>query len=192
VLASVGFLFQLAHTVLPSVFVLYTGFRYGWTPLIMGFAMMATGAANIVVQSLLVGRVVGKIGERGALIAGLSAFGVGFLIYALAPTGWLYLIGTPVFAFSALVQPGLQGLMTRRVGPSEQGQLQGANSSITGVVALIGPALFGLSFAFAVRHDATLHLPGLPVLIAAALVGLAVLLTVLAVPKPSPAPAEAG
>ena len=29
-LATVGFLFQLAHTVLPSIFVLYAGFRYHW------------------------------------------------------------------------------------------------------------------------------------------------------------------
>ena len=187
VLATIGFLFQLAHTVLPSVFVLYVGFRYHWSPATMGLAMMLTGASNIVVQSLLVGRVVARIGERGALLVGLVTFGVGFLIYGLAPNGWIYLLGAPVFAFSALIQPGLQGLMTRRVGPSEQGQLQGANSSIVGIVALIGPSLFGLSFAFAVRHDASLHLPGLPILIAASLCAAAVILTLTAVPKPVPA-----
>ena len=149
--------------------------------------MMLTGASNILVQSLLVGRVVAKIGERGALLVGLATFGLGFLIYGLAPNGWVYLCGAPVFAFSALIQPGLQGLMTRRVGPSEQGQLQGANSSIVGIVALIGPSLFGLSFAYAVRNNASLHLPGLPILLAAALVGLALLLTTVAVPKPAPA-----
>ncbi len=190
VLATVGFLFQLAHNVLPTVFVLYAGYRYGWSPFIIGLTMVATGVANIIVQSLLVGRIVARIGERGALIAGLTAFGLGFLIYALAPVGWIYVAGAPVFAFSALVNPGLQGLMTRRVGPSEQGQLQGANSSIVGIVALIGPSLFGITFAFAVRHDATLHLPGLPILIAAALAGLAALLTFVAVPKPAPAAAH--
>ena len=35
--------------------------------------------------------------------------------------------------------PGLQGLMTRRVGPQEQGQLQGANQSLQGIAAIIGP-----------------------------------------------------
>lgn len=186
-LASIGFLFQLAHTVLPSIFVLYVGFRYGWSPGTMGLAMMLTGACNILVQTLLVGRIVGWIGERGALLFGLAAFGLGFLIYGLAPTGPTYLLGAPVFAFSALIQPGLQGLMTRRVGPSEQGQLQGANSSIAGIVALIGPSLFGLSFAYAVRHDSTLHLPGLPIFLAAGLCVLAIVLTVVAVPKPAAA-----
>jgi len=46
-LASIGFLFQLAHTVLPAIFVLYTGYRYGWTPGFMGLTMMATGLAGV-------------------------------------------------------------------------------------------------------------------------------------------------
>ena len=59
------------------------------------------------------------------------------------------------------MQPGLQGLMTRRVGPQQQGQLQGANQGLQGVASVAGPMIFGLTFAWAVRHDATLHAPGL-------------------------------
>ncbi len=191
-MAVVGGLFQLAHVVLPTVFVLYTGFRYGWSPAVVGLAMALTGAINIVVQTQLVGRIVKKLGERGALLAGLMASSLGFLLYGLAPFGWANLMVMPVFAFSALVQPSLQGLMTRRVGPSEQGQLQGANSSIVGITALIGPSLFGLSFAFAVRHDAVLRLPGLPLFIAAGLTGLAALWVIKAVPGNKPAVAVAG
>ena len=63
--------------------------------------------------------------------------------------------------------PGLQGLMTQRVGPSEQGQLQGANQSLAGLASVIGPSIFGLAFAWAVRHPA-LGLAGLPLLEASA------------------------
>lgn len=172
-LAGVGFLFQLAHNVLPSVFVLYMGFRYGWGPQTVGLTLMASGVAGIIIQAVVVGPAVKTFGERGALLIGLFSGFVGFMVYALAPTGLLYLCGLPIFAFSGLIQPGLQGLMTRRVAPNEQGQLQGANAALMGVSSIIGPSLFLLPFAFAVRHDATLHLPGLPVLIAAALMLLA-------------------
>jgi MFS transporter, DHA1 family, tetracycline resistance protein len=47
-----------------------------------------------------------------------------------------------------LFGPSVQGLMTRRVAPTEQGQLQGADSSIMGITGLIGPALFTLTFAY--------------------------------------------
>ncbi len=185
-LAGVGFLFQLAHNVLPSVFVLYMGFRYNWGPDTVGLTLMASGISGVIIQGLVVGPAVRKLGERGALMVGLFSGFAGFTIYALAPTGLLYLCGLPIFAFSGLIQPGLQGLMTRRVAPNEQGQLQGANAALMGIASMIGPSLFLLPFAFAVRHDATLHLPGLPVLIAACLMLLA---TLLAWAKARPAPA---
>ncbi|WP_299015024.1 TCR/Tet family MFS transporter [uncultured Caulobacter sp.] len=185
-LAGVGFLFQLAHNVLPSVFVLYMGFRYNWGPDTVGLTLMVSGISGVIIQGLVVGPAVRKLGERGALMVGLFSGFAGFTIYALAPTGLLYLCGLPIFAFSGLIQPGLQGLMTRRVAPNEQGQLQGANAALMGIASMIGPSLFLLPFAFAVRHDATLHLPGLPVLIAASLMLLA---TLLAWAKARPAPA---
>lgn len=168
-LATVGFLFQLAHTVLPAIFVLYTGYRYGWTPGFMGLTMMATGVAGVIVQTLLVGPVVAKIGERGALLLGAAAGATGFAIYGFAPSGWVYFLGVPVFALMNFLQPGLQGLMTRRVEPSGQGQLQGANQSLQGIASVIGPIVFGLTFAWSIRHDGIMHQPGLAIYLASGL-----------------------
>ncbi|ODT61042.1 TCR/Tet family MFS transporter [Phenylobacterium sp.] len=165
-LAGVGFLFQLAHTVLPSIFVLYAGYRYDWTPSMMGMAMMGTGIAGVVVQTMLVGPVVARIGERGALLLGAAAGAAGFLIYGLASEGWMYLAGIPVFAFMNFLMPGLQGLMTRRVESSGQGQLQGANQAMQGIASVIGPIIFGTVFAWSVRHDGQLHEPGLAIFLA--------------------------
>ncbi len=175
-LATVGFLFQLAHTVLPAIFVLYTGYRYGWTPGFMGLTMMATGLAGVIVQTLLVGPVVAKIGERGALLLGAAAGATGFAIYGFAPTGWVYFLGVPVFALMNFLQPGLQGLMTRRVEPSGQGQLQGANQSLQGIASVIGPVVFGLTFAWSIRHEGIMHQPGLAIYLAAGLLVAAFML----------------
>ncbi len=168
-LAGVGFLFQLAHTVLPSIFVLYVGYRYNWSPSTMGLTMGLTGILGIAVSIFLVGPVVKRIGEKGALLVGCLFGCLGFIIYGFAPTGVWYLIGTPVFALMGLVQPGLMGLMTRRVGPTEQGQLQGANQSLQGIASIAGPAIFGLTFAWSVDHDSSFHLPGLAIWLAAAM-----------------------
>lgn len=175
-LGAVVFLFQLAHNVLPSIFVLYTGYRYHWSPRDVGVMLAATGVANIVVQVRLVEAAVKRLGERGALRVGLLAGAAGFAIYGLAPTPTVYWLGLPVFALSGLIQPGVQGLMTRKVSRSEQGQLQGASSSIMGVTGLIGPGLFTTVFAWSVRDEHARHMPGIAVLMASALllVGLAV------------------
>jgi DHA1 family tetracycline resistance protein-like MFS transporter len=175
-LAGVGFLFQLSYMVLPSIFVLYTGYRYGWTPKTLGLTFAATGIAGIIVQSFLVGPVVARIGERNAVLVGAATATLAFIWYGAAPFGWLYLLGVPVFALGNLLQPGLQGLMTRRLAPNQQGQLQGANQSLTGIASILGPPLFGLVFAWSVHRDARLHLPGLAIFVAAGLMSLAFLL----------------
>jgi DHA1 family tetracycline resistance protein-like MFS transporter len=176
-LATVGFLYQLSFTALPTIFVLYSGYRYGWTPAILGLTFLASGVCQIIVQMFLVGPVVKHLGERGAVLLGAGGGAVGFCVYALAATGPEYLIGVPIWAMTGFLLPGLMGLMTRRVGPQNQGQLQGANQSLQGISSVIGPPFFGLTFAWAVRHNATLHLPGLPILVSGALLALALLLS---------------
>jgi DHA1 family tetracycline resistance protein-like MFS transporter len=165
-LAGIYFLSQIGQMVWPSVFVLYTGYRYGWTPGVVGLNMMAGGLLGVGVQSVLVGPVIRRFGEKGAVLAGSGAAVFAFTWYGLAPTGLAYVCGMPVSCLGGLLIPGLQGLMSRRVGPGEQGQLQGANQSLAGIASVIGPPLFGLSFAGAVRHP-DWNLPGLPMLLAA-------------------------
>jgi DHA1 family tetracycline resistance protein-like MFS transporter len=172
-LATVGFLFQIAHNVLPAIFVLYTGHRYGWDIQTISLTMFLTGGLGILMQTLAVGPIVRRLGERGALLIGCAGAALGFLAYGLAPTGIAYLAAAPVFALSNLLTPGLQGLMSRRVGPEVQGRLQGANQSLSGIATIIGPFLFGGSFAYALRHPALSAWPGLPILIASALMFIA-------------------
>lgn len=184
-LASLMFLFHMAHYVLPAIFVLYTGYRYDWSMSQIGLMLMVTGILGIIVQAGLVGPIVKRLGERGAMLLGMFCGAVGFTIYGLAPTQEVYWIGMPVFALMGLVQPGLQGLMTRRVAPHEQGQLQGANSSIAGLTGLIGPGLYTVIFAWSLRHEATAHMPGLAVLLAGALMALGFILA-LGIARPEP------
>jgi DHA1 family tetracycline resistance protein-like MFS transporter len=190
-LAGVGFLFQLAHMVLPSIFVLYAGYRYGWSTGVLGMTFIATGVAGVIVQALLIGPVVKRIGERNAVLLGAASGMLGFIWYGWAPTGALYLAAVPVFAFIGFLMPGLQGLMTSRVAPHEQGQLQGANQSLQGMAAIFGPLIFGQVFAWSIRHE-DFHVPGLAIYLAAGMLALAFLLAFATARQPSPvaSPAE--
>jgi DHA1 family tetracycline resistance protein-like MFS transporter len=182
-LAGVSFLFNMAHNVLPSIFVLFVGFRFGWGPKQAGLMMMATGAMNIVSQAFLIRPAVKRLGERGCLLLGLAGATVGFVIYATAPTPLIFLCAIPVFASTGLINPGLMGLMSRRVQPNEQGQLQGANSAIMGITAIVGPQLYTNLLAWSVSYGVAYHLQGLPILTAALLIGLGLVLA-LNVAKP--------
>jgi DHA1 family tetracycline resistance protein-like MFS transporter len=65
---------------------------------------------------------------------------------------------------------------TRLVAPDQQGQLQGATSSVQSLSQLVGPFLFTLTFAWFIGAQAPLKLPGAPFLLAAALLLLALVI----------------
>lgn len=183
-LATVAFLGYLAHAVLPSTAVLYEGYRYGWGPSAVGFMLAGAGISAMLVQGVLMRPITARLGERRTLLTGLLCGAIGFSLYGLAPTAWIYCAGIPVMAFWGLAGPATQALMTRRVSASEQGQLQGAIAGLSGIAGLVGPGLFTQTFAFFIRSDSVLstqpsalspsvHLPGAPFLLAALLLLLA-------------------
>jgi DHA1 family tetracycline resistance protein-like MFS transporter len=175
-LAGVVFLSNLAHAALPATFVLYADYRYGWGARDVGFMLAVIGICSAVVQGGLVGPLVRRFGERRVLLAGLAAGTAGFAVYALAPTGLVFLAGVPVVALWGLASPAAQGLMTRRVGAGEQGELQGANGSVLGIATMIGPGLFAGTFAWFIGDGARLHVPGAAFLLASLLLAAGALL----------------
>jgi DHA1 family tetracycline resistance protein-like MFS transporter len=162
------FLYYVAHEVLPSLFVLYTDYRYAWNEQQVGLALAAIGVCSTIVSALLVGPTVARLGERRALLAGLAFMALSSLVFGLMPSGALFLIGVPIAALAGLASPALQALATRRVDADAQGKLQGALSSLRGIAMMIGPLLFTQSFASSLRASGR-PLSGIPFVIAALL-----------------------
>jgi DHA1 family tetracycline resistance protein-like MFS transporter len=175
-LAGVMFLSNLAHAALPATFVLYAGLRYDWDARDVGLVLAVVGVSSAVVQGLVVGPLVRRWGERRVLLAGLACGAVGFCAYGLAPTGALFLAAVPVVALWGLASPAAQGIMTRQVGTSQYGELQGATGAVMGVATMIGPSMFATTFAHFIGEGAGLHLPGAAFLLAGLLLAVALLL----------------
>ncbi|HSW12416.1 MAG TPA: TCR/Tet family MFS transporter [Solimonas sp.] len=172
-MAGINFLSQLAQVVYPTVIVLYMGNRYGWDAHAIGMTLALVGVCSAIVQGGLTGPVVRYFGERHALLFSLLIGIAGFLIFGLSPTGALFLCGIPVMALAGFANPAAQSLMTQRVPPNEQGQLQGANAALIGIAGMIGPILFSLTYAHFIDPRTAVHVPGAPFLLAAMLMGVA-------------------
>jgi len=176
-LALACFLYFLAHESLPSVFVLYASYRYSWTDSGIGTALALTGVCSTVVSATLIGRAVRTLGEARTLMVGLFFGILGFSTYGFAFEGWEFMLGIPLIGLWGLTGPSMQALMSRRVGASEQGQLQGALGSMRGISGMIGPLLFTQVFAMAIDVRREIHLPGAPYLFAGGLIFFALLLS---------------
>jgi MFS transporter, DHA1 family, tetracycline resistance protein len=171
-LATANFFMQLSHAVYPSIAVLYMGYRYKWDASDVGLALALVGIMSIIVQGVLVKPVVKRLGERTALVVGLAAATVGVAGYGFATTGFWFLVMIPITALWGLATAAIQSLMTQRVGPTEQGQLQGANGALFAIGSLIGPTLFTQAFSRAIDAGGA-YVPGAPFFIAAILLAAA-------------------
>ena len=171
-LAAVNAIYFLAHQAFPAVFVLYGAYRYGWGPRTVGLTLAVVGICTAIVQAGLIHRVVARFGERRALVAGLAFGVVSFAVWGISSVGWVGLLAIPFGAMMGLYSPSAQGLMSKRVAVTEQGQLQGANASIMGIAGMIGPALFTQTFATFIDGQGV-QLPGAPFFLAATLSTLA-------------------
>ena len=168
-LSAVNFIGYVAHEALPTTFVLYAMYRYQWNARMVGLAIATVGVCSALVGAGMVQPLVAKFGERRVMLSGLWFTVAGFVTYGLAPTGLVFWAAIPIGGMGGLYGPPMQGLMTRQVQPTEQGQLQGAIGSIRGVAFMIGPILFSAVFASFIGANRGWHLPGAPYLLAALL-----------------------
>lgn len=168
-LAAAMFLTYNAHESLPSMFVLYTDYRYHWGTQLTGWAFTGVGVGSTVVSAVLISLAIKNLGEVRTLYLGWLCGLAGFTVLAAAPNTPILLISIPLLSLWGLGSPAVQSLMSRRVDKSAQGQLQGALMSMFGVAGMIAPLVFTEVFAAAISPKWGIHLPGAPYWLAALL-----------------------
>jgi DHA1 family tetracycline resistance protein-like MFS transporter len=166
-LSVVVTLYYLAQNSLPSMWALYTEYRYAWSHSDVGNSLALVGVCTALVSGVLVGPIVKRFGERRSLLSGLLFGFLGFAGFALASRGWIILSVIPFIALWGIAAPAVQALMSRHVDPSSQGKLQGAINSLRAVTGMAGPILFTQIFAVAISPRFGRHFPGAPYFVAA-------------------------
>ena len=168
-LTWVNFITYLAHEVFPNIWVIYCIAAFGWSTGSIGLTLALVGTIAAINQATMVGRVVRRLGERRTLLASLLVAVVGLALMG-TNNGIIFLVAAVIISLP-MYQASSQALMTRCVGPAEQGELQGALGSVRGISMLIGPALFTLTFAQFAGPWRSLGLIGAPWFLAAMLYG---------------------
>ncbi len=160
------FFWMLAHQSYPSVWAFYTRERFHWHEGAIGTSLGYTGLMMALAQAFVTRRLIPKIGERRAILLGLSLGLVGFAGNALATHGWMIYPVMTVAALQGLVFPSMNSTLSRTVAADEQGELQGGVASLQSLAAITGPPILTGAFAHFTRPG-HLYLPGAPFLLAA-------------------------
>jgi len=126
------------------------------------------GITSVIVQGGLVRPIIKRIGERKAILVGISMSMMAFIGYGLAPFGWMILVIIVFGALGGLTGPAIQSLVASTVDSSEQGKIQGSLTSLMSFTNIFAPIFFvsGL-FSHFTSSNAIAPLPGASFLVGA-------------------------
>ena len=168
-LMLITFVYTIAFFVYPGVWAYFGAERFGWGPGMIGLSLGVFGIGIALVQGLLIKPVINRIGERRAVILGLSIDVLAFVALGFITNGLVALALTPLTALGSIAGPALQGIMSRTASDDQQGELQGTVTSINAVATIVAPLMVTQTFWYFTTDSAPLYLPGAPFLLSAVL-----------------------
>ncbi|TWR31423.1 TCR/Tet family MFS transporter [Mucilaginibacter pallidiroseus] len=130
------------------------------------------------IQGGLVRWTIPKFGLRKNIMAGIAFYGIGLLLISFNNVGWLMYVYMIPYCLGGLGGTALQGFISEHVGANEQGELQGALTSLVSITTVIGPLIMTSLFHHFTKVGAPVYFPGAPFLMGAILMAIAVVLTI--------------
>lgn len=189
--ASLVMVYISAHAV-QSNWAYYTMEKFKWDSKMVGISLAVVGFAFAVVQGGLIRIIIPKLGQQRSVYVGLGLNALGFILFALATQSWMMFAFTVIYCLGGIAGPALQGIISTQVPANEQGELQGALTSLMSVTSIIGPVLMTNTFAYFTDSNAPFYLPGAPMILGAFLTVTATLLARTSLKKTMGKPAALG
>jgi DHA1 family tetracycline resistance protein-like MFS transporter len=152
---------SLAQNALQSTWVLLTTFRFDWGPLQNGLSLAVVGILTVIVQGGLVRVLVPKLGERRAILVGLTISVISMTLYGMITRAWMIYPVMVIGSLAGIAGPAIQSFVSRQVSASEQGSVQGALASLMSLTGVIGPLAATQLFAVFTAPAAAVQIPGI-------------------------------
>ncbi|PJJ60691.1 TCR/Tet family MFS transporter [Hymenobacter chitinivorans] len=172
---SLVLVYIAAHST-QSTWSYYTMYKFKWNEAWVGYSLGAIGTLTALVQGLLIRRLNPWLGAKRSVFLGLAFYALGFSLFAFAPKGWMMFVFLIPYCLGGIAGPALQGIMSGQVPRNEQGELQGALTSLISLTSIIGPPLMTNLFSFFTGPKAPVHFPGAAFLTGAVLTVISMLL----------------
>lgn len=177
-LIGVFFLLQLSVHATQSTWTFYTMEKFQWDEKMVGFSLGIVGICVAIVQGGLTRVVIPKIGEVKAVYLGLLCYTLGFMGFAFSPSGFIVLTIIFPFALGGFAGPSIRGIISNKIPANQQGELQGALTSLVSFAAIFGPPIMTNLFSFFTTENAPIYFPGAPFFTGGVLTFLALIFSI--------------
>jgi len=168
------FLVYVAAQSVQSVWTYYTMLKFSWTEKIVGYSLGVVGLLVAIVQGGLIRYTTPKLGARNSVYVGLLLYTTGLVLFAFAGSGWMMFAILVPYCLGGVAGPALQGIISNQVPNNEQGELQGALTSLMSISSIIGPVIMNNLFAWFTATNAPFYFPGMPFVTGAFLMVIAI------------------
>jgi DHA1 family tetracycline resistance protein-like MFS transporter len=158
-IASLVCIYVAAHAV-QSNWSFYCMYKFGWDSVMVGYSLAVVGVLVAAVQGGLIRIIIPKTGQQNAVYIGIGLYAVGFMLFGMATQSWMMFAFLVPYCLGGIAGPALQGIISSQVPPNEQGELQGALTSLMSLTSIFGPLLMNNIFAYFTSDNAPFHLPG--------------------------------
>lgn len=173
-LLLITFIYGIAFYVYPAIWSYFGALQFGWGPGMIGLSLGVFGIGMAIVQGVLIRPIIAYLGERNTVLFGFAIDIIAFVALAFVDNGWIALALTPFASLGSVAGPAIQGIMSRTASDDQQGELQGALTSVNAVAAILAPLAMTQVFFYFSNDAAQFHLPGAPFLLSAFLALVAI------------------
>jgi MFS transporter, DHA1 family, tetracycline resistance protein len=143
--------------------------RFNWSEEKLGYSLGVVGIMTFLVQGILIRYINPKIGNEKSVYIGLSIYALGMLAFAFANQSWMMFVFMIPYCLGGIAGPALQAILAGHVPKNEQGELQGALTSMMSLTSIIGPLVMTTLFAWFTRPGTSVHFSGAPFLLGSVL-----------------------
>lgn len=163
-------LIYIASHAVQSNWSYFTIYKFSWDAQMVGYSLAFVGILVSLVQGYLIRVINPKLGQNKSIYLGLFLYALGLVLFGLAWKEWMMFVFLIPYCLGGIAGPALQGLISNQVPPTEQGELQGALTSLISLTSIIGPLVMTNLFAYTTAKDSLFFLPGAPFFLAALLI----------------------
>lgn len=156
------FLVYIASHAVQTNWAYFGIYRFGWSEKTVGISLGVMGGLTALVQGVILRKVNPKIGNERSIFYGIGMYSLGMLLFSFAGNSWMMFAILGIYCFGGIAGPSLQSVISTKVSASEQGDLQGALTSIISLTSIIGPPLMTNIFYYFTHNDAPFKFAGAP------------------------------